>query len=174
MPLLDRKGLKQNPFVRADVVDETAGPNVIVPWAQVQAALAAKAENQQIGVDLPNNVPYGDVLALADDLALVAIDFPSFSDGRAFSLARHLRNNGYKGILRARGNLIADQFAYAFACGFDEVEPSDVVYARQPEEQWLAAAKRITHTYQRNYGDPGNILDQRRAARQAKEQAHDE
>ena len=171
MPLLDRKGLKQNPFVRADVVDETAGPNVIVPWANVQDALAAKGKDQQIGVDLPNNVPYGEVLALADKLALVTIDFPAFTDGRAFTLARRLRNNGFQGVLRARGNLIADQFAYAFACGFDEVEPSEAVFARQPEEQWLAAAGRITHTYQRNYGDVGNIMDQRRAARLAKEQA---
>ena len=172
MPLLDRNGLKPDPFVHADAVVADAGPNVIVPWAEAPAAIAANTNDQRIGVDLPNDAPYGDVLAVAGNLSLIAIDFPSFSDGRGFSLARHLRNNGYTGVLRARGNLIADQFAYAFACGFDEVEPSDAIFARQPEEQWLAAAQRISHGYQRGYGDPANILNQRRAARAAKEQTH--
>ena len=58
-------------------------------------------------------------------LALIDIAFPAFSDGRGFSIARLLRNAGYAGVLRAVGRLIADQFAYAIGCGFDEVELPD-------------------------------------------------
>ncbi|MBM3606277.1 MAG: DUF934 domain-containing protein [Alphaproteobacteria bacterium] len=74
------------------------------------------------------------------DLPLVAIDFPSFSDGRGFSLARRLRELGYKGRLRATGRLIADQYAMARRVGFDEVQVAADIAARQPEDQWLARA----------------------------------
>ncbi|MGZ3215699.1 DUF934 domain-containing protein [Paracoccus sp. T5] len=71
---------------------------------------------------------------------LVAIDFPSFSDGRGFSLARRLRELGYTGRLRATGRLIADQYAMARRVGFDEVQVAADIAARQPQEQWLARA----------------------------------
>lgn len=83
--------------------------------------------------------------ALADleqhlDRDLLAIDFPSFSDGRGFSLARRLREMGYKGRLRASGRLIADQYAMARRVGFDEVEVAPDIAARQPQDQWIARA----------------------------------
>lgn len=71
---------------------------------------------------------------------LIAIDFPSFSDGRGFSLARRLREMGYKGRLRASGRLIADQYAMARRVGFDEVEVAPDIAARQPQDQWIARA----------------------------------
>lgn len=71
---------------------------------------------------------------------LLAIDFPSFSDGRGFSLARRLREMGFKGRLRASGRLIADQYAMARRVGFDEVEVAPDIAARQPAEQWIARA----------------------------------
>ena len=71
---------------------------------------------------------------------LVAIDFPSMTDGRGFSLARRLRELGYKGRLRAAGRLIADQYAMARRVGFDEVEVAPSIAARQPAEQWIARA----------------------------------
>lgn len=71
---------------------------------------------------------------------LVAIDFPSFTDGRGFSLARRLRELGYQGTLRATGRLIADQYAMARRVGFDEVAITPDIAARQPADQWLARA----------------------------------
>lgn len=71
---------------------------------------------------------------------LVAIDFPAFSDGRGFSLARRLRELGYQGRLRATGRLIADQYAMARRVGFDEVQIAPDLAARQPADQWLARA----------------------------------
>ena len=78
---------------------------------------------------------------LADHLqhGLIAIDFP-LNDGRGFSLARRLRALGYAGRLRATGRLVADHYAMARRVGFDEVEISAAVAARQPVEQWLARA----------------------------------
>ena len=76
---------------------------------------------------------------------LICIDFPSFSDGRGFTLARRLRDGGYVGRLRATGHLIADQYAMARRSGFDEVEIDDALARRQPEEQWRARADWRAH-----------------------------
>ncbi|SES67131.1 DUF934 domain-containing protein [Paracoccus homiensis] len=69
---------------------------------------------------------------------LIGIDFPAFSDGRGFTLARRLRELGYQGRLRATGRLIADQYAMARRVGFDEVQVAADIAARQPQDQWVA------------------------------------
>ena len=75
-----------------------------------------------------------------DDLRLIRIDFPSFTDGRGFTLARRLRMMGYKGRLRARGHVLADQYTMARRVGFDDVEITEELATRQPADQWLARA----------------------------------
>jgi uncharacterized protein (DUF934 family) len=87
----------------------------------------------------------GDQLTGVD---LVVVDFPSFADGRGFSIARHLRLQGYTGRLRAKGHVLADQYAMARRSGFDEVEISDDLAQRQPEDQWQARADWKAHNYQ--------------------------
>ncbi|MFO1175397.1 MAG: DUF934 domain-containing protein [Paracoccaceae bacterium] len=67
---------------------------------------------------------------------LVIVAFPAFSDGRGFTLARHLRTGGFQGRLRAGGHVIADQYTMARRAGFDEIEISDDLAARQPADQW--------------------------------------
>ena len=86
--------------------------------------------------------PDTDPAVLGDHLAwpLIAIDFPAMTDGRGFTLARMLREQGYAGRLRAVGGLIADQYAMARRVGFDEVRISAALAARQPEGQWLDRA----------------------------------
>jgi uncharacterized protein (DUF934 family) len=100
----------------------------------------------------------GQILDLASDVdaetidfsgaALVRVDFPSFADGRGFTIATVLRRRGYTGCLRAAGHVIADQYAMARRSGFDEVEISDDLAARQPEEQWKFRADWRAHDYQ--------------------------
>ncbi len=167
MPLLDRAGFKPDSWMRIEDGAIEGVAQAIVPWAALQAALANKARDQRIGVEVPNATPIAEIKLLLRQLSLVSIAFPAFSDGRGFSLARHIRNHGFTGILRAKGPLIVDQFAYALACGFDEVELPDDSAARQPWPQWRAALTVISRGYQRGYGDAGNILEQRRAARRA-------
>lgn len=80
--------------------------------------------------------------ALGDhlDAPLIAIDFPAMTDGRGFTIARRLRKLGFQGRLRATGKLIADQYAMARRVGFDEVQITPELAARQPQEQWLFRA----------------------------------
>ena len=87
-------------------------------------------------------------LAQFSGSAAIRIDFPAFSDGRGFTLAKILRLAGFAGRLRANGHVIADQYAMARRSGFDEVSISDDLAARQPEPQWLARANWQAHDYQ--------------------------
>jgi len=59
-----------------------------------------------------------------------------------------LRLRGYRGVLRAKGHVIADQYAMARRAGFDEVEIDDDLARRQPQDQWLARADWQRHDYQ--------------------------
>jgi uncharacterized protein (DUF934 family) len=93
--------------------------------------------------------PDADLSAVSlDGVEMVRVHFPSFADGRGFTLARQLRLDGYRGRLRASGHVLADQYAMARRQGFDEVEISDDLAARQPEDQWLARANWQAHDYQ--------------------------
>ncbi|MBE0413025.1 DUF934 domain-containing protein [Yoonia sp.] len=99
------------------------------------------------GVDLPSDT---DPAALTrfTNAAMIRIDFPTSADGRGFTLAAMLRRAGFAGRLRARGHVLADQYAMARRAGFDEVEIDDTLAARQPQDQWLARADWQNHNYQ--------------------------
>lgn len=83
-----------------------------------------------------------------DGVEMIRVDFPSFADGRGFSIARHLRLRGYKGRLRAKGHVINEQYAMARRCGFDEVEISEELAARQPADLWASRANWQENDYQ--------------------------
>ncbi len=167
MLLLDRTGTKTDVWTRSEGAAIDNLSHALVDWEALPDALRQKARDQRIGVSVPNHIGIAELKLVLRQLSLVSVAFPAFSDGRGFSLAKLIRNHGFTGTLRASGPLIADQFAYALSCGFDEIELPETSAARQPVEQWLAAASRISHGYQRGYGDNHNILDQRRAARAA-------
>lgn len=93
-------------------------------------------EDGPIAFDLANDVSLDAVDHKLQSAHTIRIDFPSSADGRGFSLAKALRQKGFKGRLRAAGPLISDQFRYALTCGFDEVEIDDDIAARQPESHW--------------------------------------
>ncbi|MFQ5623308.1 MAG: DUF934 domain-containing protein [Paracoccaceae bacterium] len=101
-----------------------------------------------LGLALDNDADPLDVQPYFPRLAVIKIPFPSFADGRGFSLARRLRLMGYGGRLRAVGHLIADQYPNARRCGFDEIEIDDDLAARQPANQWLARSDWDAPSYQ--------------------------
>lgn len=165
MPLRDDNGPRVNRWHRPAEGEAVTGPAIL--------PLARFAEGQAIapgdlGLHVENDVDTALPPPLFDQVSLISVGFPSFADGRGFSIGRRLREMGYQGRLRATGPVIADQYAYLRACGFDEVETPEKVSNRQPESQWAQAQTQMTLTYQRGYRvDQGsqNILDARRAAR---------
>ena len=99
-------------------------------------------------VDIASDTKPDDLPADFAGVTLIRVAFPAFSDGRGFTLARHLRDAGFTGRLRAKGHVIADQYAMARRSGFDEVEIDDALAARQPEADWLFRADWRAHDYQ--------------------------
>ena len=99
----------------------------------------ARAATNGLAVDLEPEADPEPLSPLLDSIDMIRIRFASFGDGRGFSLARRLREEGFPGRLRARGALLPDQLAQLLCCGFDEVEITPERGARQPEADWLAA-----------------------------------
>lgn len=136
-----------------------SGGRALVPLARLGEALGAPLE---LGVEVG---PDADTEALAPHfgrLAMISVVFPSFADGRGFSIARCLRSRGFVGRLRASGPVISDQFTFLMQVGFDEVAVPDTVANRQPLEDWLGQPSAISLGYQRGYAGRGSILDRRR------------
>ncbi len=99
-------------------------------------------------VDVPSDADPELLRFLLDQVDLIRIDFPSFADGRGFTIARRLRLMNYQGRLRAKGHVIADQYAMARRSGFDEVEIDADLATRQPEAQWMSRANWRENDYQ--------------------------
>ncbi|MEK6637640.1 MAG: DUF934 domain-containing protein [Pseudomonadota bacterium] len=79
-----------------------------------------------------------------DRLALIEIAFPTFRDGRGYSSARVLREAGYKGELRAEGDVLVDQVPLMHRCGFDSFAPAKPLNEAAVE----ATLARYEHVYQ--------------------------
>ncbi|WP_170363568.1 DUF934 domain-containing protein [Ruegeria arenilitoris] len=106
------------------------------------------AANDVIALDVTSDTDPDELFERLGNTRMVRVDFPSFADGRGFTIARTLRLKGYEGRLRAKGHVLADQYAMARRSGFDEVEIDADLAARQPEDQWLARANWQDHDYQ--------------------------
>lgn len=97
------------------------------------------------GVIWPNSRDVDDLVPWLERLAVVALVFPSFRDGRAYSQARLLRERyGYRGDLRATGQVLRDQFVFMLRAGFDSFE----VKKESDAVSFAATAKRYSVFYQ--------------------------
>jgi len=139
---------------------------VIVPfalWQSSREALVAAKSRDELGVWLaPNNEP-ADIAADFDTLALIAVDFPVFRDGRGFSIGRLLRERfGYKGELRAIGDVLRDQLRFHERCGFD----SYAVRADKDIHDALKAFTEFTVQYQGAFDEPSPLFRRRAAQAQ--------
>ena len=85
------------------------------------------------------------LIPFLDRLALIEIAFPTFRDGRGYSSARVLREAGYKGEMRAEGDVLVDQIAFMRRCGFDSFAPAKPLN----EAAVTAALARYDYVYQR-------------------------
>ena len=109
------------------VLDDAPIPDgvpVIIPAARFLAdADEIARRDAPTGVLWPNNRRVSEIAPYLDQLALVALVFPNFKDGRAYSQARQLREQyGFNGELRATGNILRDQFLFLLRAGFDALE----------------------------------------------------
>src|SRR5580692_12602384 len=122
MPLVKQGHIVEDVFVRApDDAPIPEGVPVIVTAERFLANAAALAAREApIGVLWPNNRKVAELAPWLGRLALVALIFPKFRDGRAYSQARLLRERyGFRGELRATGQVLRDQFVFMLRAGFD-------------------------------------------------------
>lgn len=114
-----------------------------------QGEVVALADlTDQTAVDLANTDDPAALAAHLGRLTLIRVAFPAFNDGRAFTVARRLREMGYAGRLLAKGPVIADQYAMLRRVGFDGAEIPDELAQRQPAAQWQFRADWQAHHYQ--------------------------
>ena len=93
-------------------------------WQSDKAALAQRAD--PVGVAIAADKDAVAHLAEAAKRPLVALKFDKFADGRAFSYAELLRErHGFKGELRATGDVLLDEIALMLRCGFTSFEVTD-------------------------------------------------
>lgn len=95
----------------------------ILTIAQWQAVQAAWPPTLAVGLALPNDVDVESIVADLPRLRLVALHFPAWTDGRAYSQARLLRARyGFAGEIRATGEVLADMLPLLHRTGFDTVQ----------------------------------------------------
>jgi len=100
--------------------------DVLISLARLQSEGVPSGRQGKLGVRLEPEDDIGQVVPHLGKLDLVAIHFPKFADGRGYSKARLLRDRyGFKGELRAVGEVLTDQLFYMRRCGFDAYELVD-------------------------------------------------
>ena len=131
------------------VADDVGVPegDVIVSFTRFQAEGDALVTNSRdVGVRLESDQSVDDLAYDLPRIAVVALAFPKYRDGRAYSAARLLRERyGFTGEIRAVGDVLREQAGFMVRCGFDAFEPADGSTA----QQWAKAAGRFRHVYQR-------------------------
>jgi uncharacterized protein (DUF934 family) len=147
MPLVKGGKIITDPLVHvADDAELSGQAAVLISAARFLGdAETLSRREPRIGVIWPNNRDLDDLVPYLGRLAGVALVFPTFRDGRAYSQARLLRErHGYKGELRATGQVLRDQFVFMLRAGFDTFE----VKKDGDAEVFAATVKRYSVFYQ--------------------------
>lgn len=147
MPLVKAGRIVDDPYVRA--LDDAPLPDGVPVLLTAQRFLADAPELAQrdapVGVLWPNDRKVAELAPWIGRLSLIALVFPKFRDGRAYSQARLLRERfGFRGELRATGDVLRDQFQFLLRSGFDAFEvkkPADA-------QVFAQAAARFSVFYQ--------------------------
>ena len=108
----------------------------------------------------PNDDP-AELAGALETLQMIAVQFPKFTDGRGYSIGALLRTrHGYRGELRAFGDVGRDQLFYLKRCGFDSFRLAD---HRDPHDA-LASLGDFSVRYQGSVDDPAPLFRKRLAA----------
>jgi uncharacterized protein (DUF934 family) len=144
----DQVVARDDPFVTLadDEVVSASLRAVILSFARFQReGELLLSQGVQVGVRLEPDQPVEGLAYDLPRLALVALAFPKFRDGRAYSAASLLRERyRFAGEVRAVGDVLRDQALPMLRCGFDSFEPADGATV----DDWSQALHRFRHVYQ--------------------------
>ncbi|MGY3620643.1 DUF934 domain-containing protein [Bradyrhizobium sp. USDA 10063] len=147
MPLVKNGKIATDIYTHvADGAEIPADGAILVPAARfLEDPEALLRRPGKVGVVWPNNRDLDDLVPYLDRLAAVALVFPSFRDGRAYSQARLLRERyRFHGELRATGQVLRDQFVFMLRAGFDALD----VKKEKDADAFAETVKRYTVFYQ--------------------------
>ena len=147
MPLVKNGKIATDIYAHvADGAEIPADGAILVPAARfLEEPEALLRRSGKVGVVWPNNRDLDDLVPYLDRLAAVALVFPSFRDGRAYSQARLLRERyRFTGELRATGQVLRDQFVFMLRAGFDALD----VKKEKDADAFAETVKRYTVFYQ--------------------------
>jgi uncharacterized protein (DUF934 family) len=162
MPLVKNLKIVEDSFVRvlddAPIADDAT---VLVPAARLTADAGELLQRGgRTGVIWPNNRNVAELAPHLDRLDVVALVFPKFQDGRAYSQARLLRERyGFRGELRATGQVLRDQFLFLLRAGFDAFEVTKPADA----DAFAETSRRYSAFYQPAGDGRGPVLRKRMA-----------
>lgn len=128
MPLLKSSQIVTDTWVRVDDnADIAAATAVVVSLGRwLSDAETLRKRNAPVAVALTNDQSPSQIIDDLEAIDAVFLTFPVYTDGRAYSQARLLRQRyGYTGEIRATGNVLQDQYAFMQRCGFDAFEIAD-------------------------------------------------
>jgi uncharacterized protein (DUF934 family) len=166
MPMLirwqdGRAVLAEDPYTA--VADEDSIPHgeVIVSLARFQQeGERLLGEGRRVGVRIEASEAVEDLAYDLPRISVVALAFPKFGQGQAYSSARLLRERfGYKGEVRAVGDVLREQARFMVRCGFDAFEPAD----DSSSQEWTHAVTRFRHVYQRGADLVAPAFEERQA-----------
>lgn len=147
---------------REVTLDSLPAGSVIVPLPLWQAERDALLERGEVGVWLAADEEAEAIAEDLDHLAVIGLHFPTYADGRNLSNAALLRSRfGYRGEIRALGDVARDQLSYMRRCGFDAYQ---IPPERDPEQE-IAGLKVMRDYYQGDVLQPQPLF--RRVPRSA-------
>jgi phosphoadenosine phosphosulfate reductase len=136
--------------------------HAVLDLAQWRAACADWPPGLPVALALENTVDVSGLGALLERVGLVVLQFPKWTDGRAYSQARLLHSRVcYRGLLRAAGDVIVDMLPLLQRNGFDEVQ----LRAGQSETEARKALHYFAGHYQDDVARAPVSADPKRAAR---------
>ena len=114
-------------------------------WLLSASRQRIQGRSAPLGVNWPNDKPESELAPFLPYLSLIALEFPVFRDGRAYTQARLLRErHGFKGEIRATGDVLRDQFLFMVRAGFDAFEVKKAADA----DAFVKALQEFTLRYQ--------------------------
>lgn len=166
MPLIKHGRAVDDPWTTATSEAELDRPGPLLVtlalWRDHRDRLAAR--NTPLGLKLGAGEAPDQVAADLERFPVVALEFPKFADGRAYSYARLLRERyGYTGEIRAVGEVLRDQLAFMHRSGFDAFEVAD----DRALDGWQAALAEIGVFYQPAGDDRATAAELRGRGRDA-------
>lgn len=161
MALIRNGKLVKDSFVDATSLEELPSQGALLigleQWQKYGSVLVDR--DHALGIKLNSDEHPENIADDLEHFELIALDFPAFRDGRAYSYARILRDHyGFSGELRAVGDILLEQLHYMHRVGFNAFQ----LDSKQPLQEWQTAANEFSVWYQPSGDGIPTAMDLRR------------